>query len=109
MNSAAARARAEVEAVAADIPTPQLGEPPAAVVLPAPQPGAVVPPQPEDEAPLVFEELTREQVIDWRSRAQRDHQVVDHIDRYGELSARRLFTGVFVDQMVYRAPRWASG
>ncbi|GAA1927838.1 hypothetical protein [Streptantibioticus ferralitis] len=48
--------------------------------------------------PLALEALTREQVIDWRLRAQHDHQVVlDHIGWYGELSARRLFTSVFVD------------
>lgn len=38
-----------------------------------------------------------EQVLDWRTRAARDHQVVfDHIDRYGETSAQRLFTRDFV-------------
>ncbi|OLZ62786.1 hypothetical protein AV521_40930 [Streptomyces sp. IMTB 2501] len=46
---------------------------------------------------LVLEDLTREQVLDWRTRAAKDHQVVfDHIDRYGETSAQRLFTGEFV-------------
>ncbi|MEV5243003.1 hypothetical protein AB0K89_28405 [Streptomyces cinnamoneus] len=53
------------------------------------------------EAPLVLEELTRQQVIDWRARAERDHQLVlAHIDEYGELSARRLFTSHFVDQVL---------
>ncbi len=55
----------------------------------------------EGEAPLVLEELTRQQVIDWRARAERDHQLVlDHIDEHGELSARRLFTSRFVDQVL---------
>ncbi|MFF7534509.1 hypothetical protein ACFZB2_36210 [Streptomyces bobili] len=44
-----------------------------------------------------LEDLTREQVLDWRTRPARDHQVVfDHIDRYGERSAQRLFTREFV-------------
>ncbi|MFJ3714008.1 MULTISPECIES: hypothetical protein [unclassified Streptomyces] len=35
----------------------------------------------------------------WRVRAMKDHQVVfDHIDRYGEPSARRLFSNQLVDQ-----------
>ncbi|ATL31503.1 hypothetical protein KY5_6485c [Streptomyces formicae] len=35
-----------------------------------------------------------------RSRAAADHQlVVDHIDRYGEPSAQRLFTRAFVAQV----------
>ncbi|MEU5053539.1 helix-turn-helix domain-containing protein [Streptomyces sp. NPDC021096] len=53
------------------------------------------------QAPLVLEELTREQVLDWRTRAAKDHQIVfDHIDEYGEPSARRLFTNAFVDQVL---------
>lgn len=52
------------------------------------------------EQELVLEELSCDQVVDWRNRAAKDHQVVfDHIDRYGEISARRLFTGAFVDQI----------
>ncbi|MEU0703367.1 hypothetical protein ABZ513_21485 [Streptomyces bacillaris] len=42
---------------------------------------------------------------DWRVRAMKDHQVlfdhidhVDHVDRYGEPSARRLFSNHLVDQ-----------
>ncbi|MFG2472401.1 hypothetical protein ACGFXB_44245 [Streptomyces canus] len=32
---------------------------------------------------MVLENLTREQVRDWRVRAMKDHQVaVDHIDQY---------------------------
>ncbi|APE25257.1 MULTISPECIES: hypothetical protein [Streptomyces] len=75
-------------------------EPVAPVVLPAPRPAAIVPsPEPEpagidDDQELVLEELTREQVLDWRNRAAADHQLVfDRIDRYGEPSAQRLFTG----------------
>ncbi|WP_221354737.1 hypothetical protein [Streptomyces beigongshangae] len=53
-----------------------------------------------DQAPLVLEEVTREQVLDWRNRAAKDHQLVfDHIDRYGEVSAQRLFTRAFVSQV----------
>ncbi|MER6738440.1 hypothetical protein [Streptomyces puniciscabiei] len=51
------------------------------------------------EQELVLEDLTRDQVCDWRVRAMKDPQLVfDHIDRYGETSARRLFTGRLVDQ-----------
>ncbi|WP_228974722.1 hypothetical protein [Streptomyces sp. DH12] len=78
--------------------------------MPEPRPVAVVPvPQPEcadvdddvgQEQQLDLEDLTREQVIDWRARAAHDHQLVfDHIDRYGETSGRRLFTSRFVDQV----------
>ncbi|MGK5545709.1 hypothetical protein ACSNOH_13395 [Streptomyces sp. URMC 127] len=74
------------------------------VAVPAPRPVQEAPvPQNggEGEAPLVLEELTRQQVIDWRARAEHDHQLVlDHIDEYGELSARRLFTSRFVDQVL---------
>ncbi|WP_251023566.1 hypothetical protein [Streptomyces sp. ISL-10] len=53
-----------------------------------------------DDEPIVLEELTRDQVLDWRSRAAKDHQIVlDHITEYGEPSARRLFTSTFVDQV----------
>ncbi|WP_326680945.1 hypothetical protein [Streptomyces sp. NBC_01237] len=49
---------------------------------------------------LILEDLTREQVLDWRNRAAADHQLVhDHIDRYGEHSAQRLFTRAFVAQV----------
>ncbi len=48
----------------------------------------------------MIEDLTREQVIGWRARAAHDHQpVFDHIDRYDETSARRLFTSRLVDQV----------
>jgi hypothetical protein len=80
-------------------------EPVAPVVLPAPRPTTVVPTaQPEpadaDEQELVLEELTREQVLDWRNRAAADHQLVfDHIDRHGERSAQRLFIRALVAQV----------
>ncbi|MFF3417554.1 hypothetical protein ACFYW9_23050 [Streptomyces sp. NPDC002698] len=46
---------------------------------------------------MVLEDLTPEQVLDWCTRAVRDHQVVfAHIDRYGETSVQRLFTRAFV-------------
>ncbi|MGW3911991.1 hypothetical protein ACWEBX_10785 [Streptomyces sp. NPDC005070] len=64
--------------------------------MPTPRPT----PRPEADVvdrDLVLEDLTREQVLDWRTRAARDHQVVfDHIEKYGETSAQRLFTGSFV-------------
>ncbi|MFF3733316.1 MULTISPECIES: hypothetical protein [unclassified Streptomyces] len=72
----------------------------APLVLPTPRP-AVAAPAPEvadvdDDQELVLEDLTREQVLDWRNRAA-DHQIVhDHIARYGEHSAQRLFTRAFV-------------
>ncbi|MFD0449331.1 hypothetical protein ACFQ10_54405 [Streptomyces indonesiensis] len=53
----------------------------------------------EDEAPDL-EQLTREQVRDWRVRAMKDHQVVfDHIDAFGETSARRLFSNQLVNEV----------
>ncbi|MFZ4176661.1 hypothetical protein ACOZCI_20540 [Streptomyces griseoincarnatus] len=102
----AAAAKARAEAAAAQPTDVVVDEPVAPVLLHAPRPAAVAPaPQREpadvdDDQKLVLEELTREQVIDWRARAAHDHQVVfDHIDRYGEISARRLFTSTFVDQV----------
>ncbi|WP_432020258.1 hypothetical protein [Streptomyces sp. 1222.5] len=102
---AAAKARA-AEAAIAQPADDVVAAPVTPVVLPAPRPAAVAPaPEPEpgdvdDDQELVLEELTREQVLDWRNRAAADHQLVfDHIDRYGETSARRLFTGHFVDQV----------
>jgi hypothetical protein len=56
--------------------------------------------QDDERTPLVLEDLSRDQVLDWRTRAAKDHQIVlDHITQYGELSARRLFTSTFVDQV----------
>ncbi|MFG2858116.1 hypothetical protein ACGFZ9_47400 [Streptomyces mirabilis] len=100
--AAAAKARAEAAAAQPAFEVP--AAPVAPAVLPAPLPFAVVPaPEPEladvDDQELVLEDLIREQVRDWRVRAMKDHQVVfDHIDRYGELSARRLFSNQVVDQ-----------
>ncbi|MEU6071394.1 hypothetical protein ABZ864_44900 [Streptomyces sp. NPDC047082] len=96
----AAKARAEDETEqAAAVPA----APVAPVVVPAPRPVAAPDPVVEDvnqEQELVLEDLTREQVLDWRTRAAHDPQIVfDHIDRYGRTSARRLFTGRLVDQV----------
>ncbi|MHB9863467.1 hypothetical protein [Streptomyces sp. YIM S03343] len=59
-----------------------------------------------DGQELVLEDLTREQVLDWRPRAAHDQQVVhdqrvvhDHIARHGEHSAQRLFTRELVKQV----------
>ncbi|MFF2927184.1 hypothetical protein ACFVTP_33070 [Streptomyces celluloflavus] len=106
------RARqAAAKAHRAEAATAQLADDvPAALVAPvatsAPRPAAVVVPaaEPEfaavdDDQELVLEDLTSDQVRDWRVRALKDHQVVfDHIDRYGEPSARRLFSNRLVDQ-----------
>ncbi|MEU9197784.1 hypothetical protein [Streptomyces hundungensis] len=102
----AAAAKARAEAAAAQSADVVADEPVAPVVLPAPRPAAVVPAaEPafaavDDDQELVLEELTREQVLDWRNRAAADHQLVfDHVDRYGELSAQRLFTRALVAQV----------
>ncbi|MDL5206647.1 hypothetical protein [Streptomyces sp. ALI-76-A] len=99
----AAAAQARAEAAAAQPADVVPAAPVAPVVLPAPRPAAVVPaPEPETadgDQELVLEDLTREQVRDWRVKAMKDHQVVfDHIDQYGETSARRLFSNQLVDQ-----------
>ncbi|MFF8505885.1 hypothetical protein ACF07L_35330 [Streptomyces anulatus] len=97
----AARAEAAAEQPADKVPA----APAALVVLPAPRPAAVAPAlEPataavDDDQELVLEDLTPDQVRDWRVRAMKDHSVVfDHIDRYGEPSARRLFSNQLVDQ-----------
>lgn len=101
---AAAKAH-RAEAAAAQPADHAPAAPVAPVVLPAPSPAAAVVAAPEPESVgvargLVLKELTREQVLDWRNRAAADHQLVfDHIDRYGELSAQRLFTRAFVAQV----------
>ncbi|MFJ3164235.1 hypothetical protein [Streptomyces kanasensis] len=101
----AAAAKVRAEAAAAQPTDLVKDEAVASVMLPAPRPNTVVPTaQPEpadaDDQELVLEELTREQVLDWRNRAAADHQLVfDHIDRYGELSAQRLFTRALVAQV----------
>ncbi|MEV6383086.1 hypothetical protein AB0M31_27200 [Streptomyces sp. NPDC051773] len=96
--AAAAKARAEAAAARPALDEP--ASPLAPVVLPVPRPAAAPASQLEADTvdrDLVLEDLTREQVLNWRTRAARDHQVVfDHIDRYGETSAQRLFTRAFV-------------
>ncbi|MFE4055584.1 hypothetical protein ACFXP3_04605 [Streptomyces sp. NPDC059096] len=101
--AAAAQARAGAAAAqpADDVPA----VPVTPVALPAPRAVSVVPaPEPEhtdveDGQELVLEDLTREQVCDWRVRGLKDHRVVfDHIDQYGEPSARRLFSNQLVDR-----------
>ncbi|WP_331725544.1 hypothetical protein OG596_38420 (plasmid) [Streptomyces sp. NBC_01102] len=101
--AAAAQARAEAAAAQPEDDVP--AAPVAPVVLPAPRPAAAVPaPEPEftdvdDDQELVLEDLTPDQVRDWRVWAMKDHQVVfDHIDRYGEPSARRLFSNQLVNE-----------
>ncbi|MER7309957.1 hypothetical protein E5082_29965 [Streptomyces griseoluteus] len=97
--AATAQARAKAAAAQPDAEGP--AAPVAPVVLPAPRPAAATP-APEvagvdDDQELVIEDLTREQVLDWRTHAAHDHQIVhDHIARYGEHSAQRLFTRSFV-------------
>ncbi|MEU1516245.1 hypothetical protein ABZ490_29600 [Streptomyces sp. NPDC005811] len=86
----AAKARAEAAATRPAVDEP--ATPAAPIVLPSPQTTAD-----DVDRDLVLEDLTREQVLDWRTRAARDHQVVfDHIAWYGETSAQRLFTRAFV-------------
>lgn len=97
----AAAAKRRAEAAAAHPALDELATSPAPVVLPAPRPAPAAPTAQSAadavDRDLVLEDLTREQVLDWRTRAARDHQVVfDHIDRYGETSAQRLFTRAFV-------------
>ncbi|CAM5406270.1 hypothetical protein SSPIM334S_07822 [Streptomyces spiroverticillatus] len=72
-------------------------------MIPAPLPAVLAavpdPVDVDDDLELVLEDLTRDQVRDWRIRGMKDHQVVfDHIGRYGEPSARRLFSHQVVDQ-----------
>ncbi|MFJ3513172.1 hypothetical protein [Streptomyces luteogriseus] len=97
-----AAAKARAAAAAALMPAVQPA-PVAPVVVPAPRPTAAPVPAVDDvaqEQELVLKDLTRDQVRDWRVRAMKDPQLVfDHIDRYGETSARRLFTGRLVDQV----------
>ncbi|XXZ47456.1 hypothetical protein AAGT00_00420 (plasmid) [Streptomyces cavourensis] len=102
----AARAEAAAAQPADDVPAASL----ATVALPAPRPAASAPVvEPEtadvdDDQELVLEELTADQVRDWRVRAMKDHQVLlDHIDHYGEPSARRLFSNKLVDQAQHYA------
>ncbi|WP_308381675.1 hypothetical protein [Streptomyces sp. OfavH-34-F] len=97
--AAAAQARAEAAAAQSEPEVPAAPVDP--IVLPAPRLAPVAPaPEAVDvdgDQELVLEDLTREQVLDWRTRAAHDHQIVhDHIARYGEHSAQRLFTRSFV-------------
>ncbi|WP_051115915.1 hypothetical protein [Streptomyces sp. PsTaAH-124] len=93
--AAAAQARAEAAAAQPEAEDP--AAPVASVVLPTPRPVAVVQALEDDDQELVLEDLTPEQVLDWRTRAAHDHQIVhDHIARYGKHSAQRLFTRSFV-------------
>lgn len=101
---------ARTEAVAAQPDDDVPAAPVAPVVLPAPRPAAAAPAlEPEtadvdNDQELVLEDLTPDQVRDWRVRAMKDHSVVfDHIDRYGEPSARRLFSNQLVDQAEHNA------
>jgi hypothetical protein len=55
----------------------------------------------DGQAPVLLEELIREQVIDWRARAQKEDQlVVEHVEEYGEVFARRLCTSRFLVQVL---------
>ncbi|MER0429297.1 hypothetical protein [Streptomyces microflavus] len=99
----AARAEAAAARTTDDVP----GAAVAPVVLPAPRPAAAAPvlePETtfivdEDDQELVLEDLTPDQVRDWRVRAMKEHQVVfNHIDSYGEPSARRLFSNHLVNE-----------
>ncbi|MFB7852905.1 hypothetical protein ACFC34_38635 [Streptomyces sp. NPDC056053] len=95
--TAQARAEAAVAQLADDVPA----APMAPVVLPAPRlvtvPGPVEDVDQDQE--LVLEDLTREQVRAWRVHGMKDHSVIfDHIDQYGETSARRLFSHQLVDE-----------
>ncbi|MGA6172556.1 hypothetical protein ACPEIF_20185 [Streptomyces sp. NPDC012600] len=101
-----AAAKAHLAETAAAQPTDEVPAVPVApAVLPAQRPAAAVPtPEPEfadvdDDQGLVLEKLTCEQVLDWRNRAANHQLFFDHIDRYGELSAQRLFTRAFVAQV----------
>lgn len=84
-----------------DVPAAQV----AAVALPASRPAAAVPAPDlesvdvDEDQELALENLTVDQVRQWRVQAMKDHQVVfDHIDRYGEPSARRLFSNQVVTE-----------
>ncbi|MGW1734266.1 hypothetical protein [Streptomyces sp. NPDC001999] len=98
----AAAAQARAEAAAAQLADDVPAAPMVPVVLPAPRPVAAPDPVVDDvdlEQELVLEDLTHEHVRAWRVRGLKDHQVVfDHIDQYGEPSARRLFSHQLVDE-----------
>ncbi|MFD8732006.1 hypothetical protein [Streptomyces sp. NPDC059611] len=99
-------ARAEVAAAQPDGEVQAAPEAP--VVLPSPRraaAAAVLEPETADvDQELVLEDLAPDQVRDWRVRAMKDHTVVfDHIDSYGEPSARRLFSNQLVNQVQHHA------
>ncbi|MGW6940009.1 hypothetical protein ACWGF3_13545 [Streptomyces xanthophaeus] len=99
----AATAQARAEAAAAE-PTAEVSAAPVARgVLPAPRPAAVsrvMEPEVADvDQELVLEDLTPDQVRDWRVRASKSHEIIfEHIDEYSEESARRLFSHRLVDE-----------
>ncbi|MET7981713.1 MULTISPECIES: hypothetical protein [unclassified Streptomyces] len=100
----AAAAQRRAEAAAAQHVDEGQSKAPAPPLVPAPRPAPVAPAPSVPTATivhdLVLEDLTREQVLEWRSLAAKDHQVVfDHIERYGECSAQRLFTRALVAQV----------
>ncbi|MGW0928200.1 hypothetical protein [Streptomyces sp. NPDC002644] len=101
------KAAAKAGARAAAPPVTAPAEPVASIVVPALRPAAAPVPAADgvdQEQELVLEDLTREQVIGWRTRAAHDYQdVFDHIDRYGETSARHLFTSTLADQVQHLA------
>ncbi|MFI5808425.1 hypothetical protein [Streptomyces sp. NPDC051561] len=106
--AAAKAARAEAAVVQPVIDAPAV--PVTSVVLPAPHPAVAVPAPDlesvdvDDGQELVLEDLTPDEIRQWRVRGMKDHQVViDHIDRYGEPSARRLFSNQLVDQAEHRS------
>ncbi|WP_232838697.1 hypothetical protein [Streptomyces geranii] len=95
--AAAAKARAETAATRPALDEPATPSAPVAWPVPRSVPAAPVLEVDVVDQDTVLEDLTREQVLDWRTRAARDHHVVfNHIDRYGEHSAQRLFTRAFV-------------
>ena len=58
---------------------------------------------------LALEDLTREEVLDMRTEAQKDPSLVWHmIEHSGEAAARRLFTNPVVDQLL-RIPAPGTG
>ncbi|MGW7109587.1 hypothetical protein ACWGHU_25920 [Streptomyces xanthophaeus] len=99
----AATAQARAEAAAAE-PTAEVSSAPVARgVLPAPRPAAasraMEPKVADVDQELVLEDLTPDQVRDWRVRASKSHEIIfDHINEYGEESARRLFSHRLVDE-----------
>ncbi|MFB6963052.1 hypothetical protein ACFCYB_40345 [Streptomyces sp. NPDC056309] len=89
------RIRARDPSVASSLARPVVPVPPAPRPVPAPAPI-----DDDQEQELDLEDLTREQVLDRRVPAMKDlWRVFGHDDRYGESSARRLFTRRLVNQV----------